>query len=61
VFSPTKTALFASTYLSAHLRLVKFEPFPIGLVILTFFTAFRDTSAVCIGIGIADVCDEHGE
>jgi hypothetical protein len=25
------------------------------------FHGFGDTSAVCIGMGIADVCDEHGE
>lgn len=59
--SSTKTALLASTNCRARLRLVRFEPFSIGLVILTFFTKFVDTSAVGIRMGIADVCDGHGE
>ena len=34
-----------------------FDPFSTGLMILTLFATFIDTSAVGIGMGIADVCD----
>ncbi len=59
--SPTKTALFASTNWSARFRLVKFEPFSIGLVILTFFTGLETRRLSALRMGIADVCDGRGE
>jgi len=57
---PTKTARPARTNWSARLRLVMFEPFSTGLMILILFATFIDTSAVGIGMGIADVCDGRG-
>jgi hypothetical protein len=39
------------------LRLVMFDLLSTGLMILTFFATFIDTSAAGIGMGIADVCD----